>query len=594
MLFAFSFKSNAQDSQSPQAYSTIAEYRNTLAVAFAITLTLTKISDGIARLDWTSQPGIYELIRTDPFGNSDTIYPGPVLTYLDTITSPYCESTNLSYIVEIKDISGSASNSVSGFFFDDNLPLDPVLDSISIDVLGHPVISWTASKSNDVSEYEIQQLLPSGVWQIIGFANQPLTNFTADTLDACNGVKTFAILTVDKCDNRSTGEVTKKAPLNTIKIGSLNINECKGTAILSWNAYINMKSPLGKYEIYRNENGGAFTLIGSTDQNATTYTNTNLSGFISGVIYGYKVHAISQDLTISSTSCVTSFTSARPLPPNALSLNYVTVRNNQDVEMGLHIGPLETVKTIRVLRSDTENGPFENIPFSSSISEDMVITDETAEVNQRSYYYKIEAVDNCDVTALTSVVARTIFLTCQPNPDESNTLSWNSYEGWPIGIDHYEVYRLVNDLPDFANPIAIIFQGNTTYTDLPPASQQGGDIISYYVIAIEGIVAVPNQSVSNTVQVIRQPQVMMPNAFAPKGLNKIFRPKMLYVENTNFQMLIFNKWGQQIFGSSDPLMGWDGKQNGEFVPVGIYFYRLEYSSFTGEIFKKSGSVIVVQ
>lgn len=575
MISAFSFQLNAQ--------------------VPIIDLQLFKINEGIAQLTWTTTPigsYEYELIRTDPSGKSDTIYPGSVLTYLDIITSPYCESTNLSYRIQIKDVSGSTSDTKFNYFSDETNPTDPVLDNISIDPIGHPVISWTSSSSIDVAGYEIQQLLPSGVWQIIGFANQPLTNFIADTLDACNRVKTFAILTVDKCDTRSTGEVTKKAPLNTIKIGPLNINECKGTAMLTWNPYNNMNPSLGGYQIFRKEGVKPETLIGSTSPGVTTYTDTQ--GFISGVTYGYKVQAVSNDGTKTSTSCLKVFTSARPPRTDVLSLNYATVINSQYVEMRIRFSPPGTVKTIRVLRSLTANGNFETINSFSPGKQDTIINDKTAEVDQRSYYYKIEAIDECDIT-ITSTIARTIFLTCQPNNDESNSLSWNAYEGWRSGIYNYEVYRKVNDDP--FNLIDTVSAETTTYTDLPPASQQGGDIISYYVMASEGSIIVhstPGHSVSNIVKAIRPPQVMMPNAIAPHGINNKFGPKMKYVANSGYQMLIFNKWGQQIFDSPDPTIGWDGKFKGEYAPFDIYFYHLRYSSLTGDSFTKTGSLILIR
>jgi hypothetical protein len=40
-------------------------------------------------------------------------------------------------------------------------------------------------------------------------------------------------------------------------------------------------------------------------------------------------------------------------------------------------------------------------------------------------------------------------------------------------------------------------------------------------------------------------------------------------------MLVFNRWGQVIFESTDIEVGWDGKNmnNGEFVSPGIYPYK---------------------
>ena len=594
MLMAFFFQSNAQVSRSSQINFTNADFKNTSAEAYNITLQLTKISDGIVRLDWTLQPGNYELIRTDPFGNSDTIYRGTDLTYTDIITSPYCDSTYLSYRVEITGLGGSSSNIITDVFLDNNKPADVVMDSISIDPSGHPIVTWIPGTSGDVAGYEIQQLLAGGVWQMIGFAPGNLTtSFISDSINACAAVKTFAIITLDQCNNKSTGVGTYPKALNTLFMETPVKNECKGTILLTWNSYNNMNPALGEYQIYLQEGSKSDSLIGTTSPGITTFTDTR--SFTNGVRYSYYVHAVSQDGMKSSTSCKSSFISSRPLRPDTLSLNYVTVRNSQYVEMGIHFGPLETVKTIRILRSSTGIGRFDTIAsITPGNLEDMVIDDTTASVNQQSYYSKIDVLDECDETAITSDVARTIYLTCQANNDESNALSWNDYEGWRAGIDHYDANRFVNNIPDPGNPIHTSPQGNTTYIDPPSATLQAGNVISYQVEAFEKNTAGGVSSLSNIVTAVRQPIVMIPNAFAPKGINQVFRPKMRYVDNTKYQMLIFNKWGQQIFETSDLAIPWDGKQNGEYVPIGIYFYRLEYSSFSGEIFTKTGAVVVVQ
>lgn len=594
MVSAFSFQLNAQGSLLPRINSGNAAYKNVTVAPHNIILSLIKFDDGIAQLTWSPQPGTYELIRTDDSGHSDTIYPGPVLTYTDIITSPYCSKTGttLTYIIQIKDVIGSASNPASNSFFDFNQPLEPVLDRMYIDLQDHPVISWAASLSNDVARYEIHQLSSDGRWLPVGSVNGNQTSFTADAMYACSEVKSFAVLAVDSCDNTSPGVSAYPNALNTLLLDQPIVDPCKGTAILTWNPYNNMNPPLGGYQIFRKEGVKPETLIGSTSPGVTTYTDS--LGFISGVAYGYKVQAFSNDGTKTSTSCSKVFTSARPPRTDVLSLNYATVINSQYVEMRIRFSPPGTVKTIRVLRSLSANGNFETINSFSPGKQDTIINDKTAEVDQRSYYYKIEAIDECDIT-ITSTIARTIFLTCQPNNDESNSLSWNAYEGWRSGIYNYEVYRKVNDDP--FNLIDTVSAETTTYTDLPPASQQGGDIISYYVMAIEGSIIVhstPGQSVSNIVKAIRPPQVMMPNAIAPHGINNRFGPKMKYVANSGYQMLIFNKWGQQIFDSPDPTIGWDGKFKGEYAPFDIYFYHLRYSSLTGDSFTKTGSLILIR
>lgn len=67
----------------------------------------------------------------------------------------------------------------------------------------------------------------------------------------------------------------------------------------------------------------------------------------------------------------------------------------------------------------------------------------------------------------------------------------------------------------------------------------------------------------------------IPNVFTPDGdnINDILRPiEMRDVEKID--MKIFNRWGQIVFETTDPLINWDGKYKGtdELVSPGVYYY----------------------
>jgi gliding motility-associated-like protein len=43
-------------------------------------------------------------------------------------------------------------------------------------------------------------------------------------------------------------------------------------------------------------------------------------------------------------------------------------------------------------------------------------------------------------------------------------------------------------------------------------------------------------------------------------------------------MLIFNRWGQQIFHSTDLMTGWDGTLKGNPAQQGVYTYLVNYTT----------------
>ena len=58
-----------------------------------------------------------------------------------------------------------------------------------------------------------------------------------------------------------------------------------------------------------------------------------------------------------------------------------------------------------------------------------------------------------------------------------------------------------------------------------------------------------------------------PNTFTPDGdeFNQTWKPEILGIDKYEFELLIFNRWGQLIWENNDPSVGWDGTFNGNIV-----------------------------
>jgi gliding motility-associated-like protein len=72
--------------------------------------------------------------------------------------------------------------------------------------------------------------------------------------------------------------------------------------------------------------------------------------------------------------------------------------------------------------------------------------------------------------------------------------------------------------------------------------------------------------------------VWVPNTFTPDGdeFNNQFKPvfsKDRQIDDYN--LMIFNRWGELIFESHDPDFGWDGTYHGEFVKDGTYTWKID-------------------
>lgn len=75
------------------------------------------------------------------------------------------------------------------------------------------------------------------------------------------------------------------------------------------------------------------------------------------------------------------------------------------------------------------------------------------------------------------------------------------------------------------------------------------------------------------------PEVHVPNSFTPDGdgLNEVFVP-VTTGEFVSYGFNVFDRWGELIFTSDEPGIGWDGTVDGTVAPIGVYVWQLAYQA----------------
>src|SRR5690554_6527605 len=90
----------------------------------------------------------------------------------------------------------------------------------------------------------------------------------------------------------------------------------------------------------------------------------------------------------------------------------------------------------------------------------------------------------------------------------------------------------------------------------------------------------------------------IPNTFTPDGNgdNDYFLPIMTSgFDPSDYKLTIFNRWGELIFESHNPFLGWDGKYKDKIVPDGTYIWILEFrDNNTEEKIKDKGHVNLIR
>ena len=102
-------------------------------------------------------------------------------------------------------------------------------------------------------------------------------------------------------------------------------------------------------------------------------------------------------------------------------------------------------------------------------------------------------------------------------------------------------------------------------------------------------------SLSNVACAPQYPNIFVPNAFTPSGLNKIFKPISIYVDYDEYNFTVFNRWGGIVFQTGNLEWGWDGTlggNGGKLAPQGVYGYNIQYLRADGVSESKVGTVIL--
>lgn len=105
------------------------------------------------------------------------------------------------------------------------------------------------------------------------------------------------------------------------------------------------------------------------------------------------------------------------------------------------------------------------------------------------------------------------------------------------------------------------------------------------------------------------PVIVGPNAFRPTSavvgtggdmVNQAFKLFTFFIDDSDFQVFIFNRWGEMIFTSSDRQFRWNGGYNNnasQLAPAGTYSYVVRYkSSYRPEkgVQEKRGGVVLMR
>lgn len=380
---------------------------------------------------------------------------------------------------------------------------------------------------------------------------------------------------------------------------------------LSWTAYpcpnaaallVYRRSGCDGYEPDDCETGirNGYQLVATmNDVTATSYTEHNLS---QGVAYEYRILARFPDgaLSIVSDAACVTLKNDSPLMTHVsndsidlVSGQVITCWTQPKEIDEQYVAPFN-YSLIRILDSET------SVVYEGADTAFLDATVDLAEVT--SLLYKVEMRDARQQLMGTSATASAVMLSVSGNNGEAQ-LTWT--ENVPWIVDSTQVFKEKG-----SHFVRIATTLDMAYTD---SDVENDETYRYYVrtfghYTMEGILQpLLNYSAIKTVRIghvepVEEFSYELPNVITPNGdgYNDVFEPKATGLDLiVGARTVIFNRWGNILYDTDNPLIQWDGKsrQTNMDCPSGTYFYvtDITYRGDTGEeTLHLQGSITIVR
>ncbi len=202
--------------------------------------------------------------------------------------------------------------------------------------------------------------------------------------------------------------------------------------------------------------------------------------------------------------------------------------------------------------------------------------------------YRISYKDVCGNQSDPSIEVCPIRLTGTLEKDNGISLTWTPYNGWVNGVASYTVQKYTLE-----GALLQTFDAgtSTTFTD------NTDDLLHQalvYVVRANPVQAGVTPSISNRITIIKNPNLFYPRAFTPNGdnLNDVFNLFGQFIDE--FELSIFNRWGELMYTTTEITEGWDGTFKGNQMPEGTYTFIVRIQDRAGRHIKESGSVLLLR
>lgn len=131
-------------------------------------------------------------------------------------------------------------------------------------------------------------------------------------------------------------------------------------------------------------------------------------------------------------------------------------------------------------------------------------------------------------------------------------------------------------------------------TDRPTATPE--ETTTYEVIVTDelGCTAISSVTVNVILPTCTETDVFIPNMFTPNDdmENDVFKAESNFIESMS--LVVYNRWGEEVYSGTDMSSGWDGSFKGEALGPDVYGYYFTAVCVNGLTYQKQGNVTLIK
>lgn len=510
------------------------------------------------------------------------------------IFDPKSNGTVYVFLINEQSCSNASVTQIQTSDTLDNIVPQPAPKIVKISVNNNaPVLQWEASKNPEVTGYAIYSISNNYNEPIDTVIGRNSTFYKNLLHNATDSVAVYKIRSIEYCEDPK-GLFSNITPAyNTMKVNRSEENLCKRSVILDWNGYNNQTQGVLGYQVdYSEDAGNTWIQKETLSDSARKYDFVGLKPQATTCI---RIQAVlpNQDSSLSNVVCVYS---QGLIPVENHYIKNISV-NSDHVAFEYVPDPNANIAEI-VLERSASGDQFTVLNTGVSIqkedlSDSYIIKDFSAQTSRSALYYRVSVRDECS-NKYSTLPAKTILVKGK-NLGLNNEISWDTSLIDFNLILGYDIYRILE------GDTSVIFSSNQegVFTDANIYTNNFYAEACYFVVAQHQTTDAnrPLEMLytnSNTVCLNPTPQAFVPNAFAPMGHNKVFKPILIFGSDEGYSLEVFNRLGTKVFESNDPKVGWNGMYNNKITALDSYVYHLQFTGLNGQTYRKTGFVVLVQ